>query len=120
MPRFVILRHDPGQNSTHSQHWDFMLEQGEVLRTWALAVEPKVDATIEARPLPDHRLAYLDLEGEISGGRGTVTRWDRGTYEVVAESESSLVVQLAGARLRGRAALIRGETTADSWQFQLS
>lgn len=119
MPRFVILCHDPGDNSTHPHHWDFMLEQGNVLRTWALAAEPGVADSIPARQLPDHRLAYLDYEGEISGGRGSVTRWDSGTYDVVSESNTGLAIQLAGKRLQGRAVLSQGETTGDDWRLQL-
>jgi hypothetical protein len=120
MPRFVILRHDPGENSTHPRHWDFMLERGDVLRTWALAVEPGQGEMVEARLLPDHRLAYLDYEGEVSGGRGTVTRCESGTYQAVSESDAGLVIQLSGTRLRGQATLTRGETSADCWRFQFS
>lgn len=76
MPRFVILRHD------HPHlHWDFMLETGEVLRAWRLEREPLADAgPIAATALADHRLMYLDYEGPVSGGRGTVTRWDAGEF----------------------------------------
>ena len=31
MPRFVVLEHN-----WNGVHWDFMLEAGEVLRTWAI------------------------------------------------------------------------------------
>ena len=41
---------------------------------------------MDAEVLPDHRLAYLDYEGPISGDRGSVTRWDRGTYDVEHQS----------------------------------
>ena len=36
MPRFVILRHD----KPRGEHFDFMLEAGDVLKTWALALAP--------------------------------------------------------------------------------
>jgi len=122
MPRFVILRHDPGENSSHPCHWDFMLEQGSVLRTWALASEPCIGLSIPARQLPDHRLAYLDYEGEVSGGRGTVTRWDSGTFEIISESSTGLLIQLAGNQLHGAAALtpVAVGNSAGDWQFQLS
>ena len=119
MPRFVILRHDPGENSTHPRHWDLMLEVAGVLRTWALSGEPRAGELIPARQLPNHRLAYLDYEGEISGGRGTVVRCDAGTFAVISESAAGLVVGLAGNRLRGTAELIPGESSADEWHFRL-
>jgi hypothetical protein len=102
MPRFVILEHD------HPElHWDLMLEAGGVLRTWRLAQPPTAGAAIKAVALGDHRLHYLDYEGPVSGGRGTVTRWDRGTYE-----EEGGVFEWRGARVRGRARL-----DGDYWTF---
>jgi len=120
MPRFVVLCHEPGSNSSAARHWDFMLEQGGQLRTWALTAEPVAGATsvtIPARQLADHRLAYLDYEGEISGGRGSVSRWDSGTFEGVSEDDLEVIVTLSGARLRGTVFLARPESSAVDWVF---
>ena len=35
-----------------------------------------------ATRLPDHRLAYLEYEGPVSGNRGVVRRIDSGKYEI--------------------------------------
>jgi hypothetical protein len=113
VPRFVILRHDGPQGL----HWDFMLETGSVLATWALAESPDSAHPIAARPLPEHRLAYLDYEGPVSGGRGTVTRWDEGTYRIEREAEGLLVAVLWGKRLSGRASLTRTAEAAEAWRF---
>lgn len=77
MPRFVLLEHD------HPElHWDFMLEHEGVLKTWRLARLPsRAGETIAATQLGDHRAAYLDYEGPVSGGRGEVKRCAAGTYE---------------------------------------
>jgi hypothetical protein len=100
MPRFVVLTHD------HPfLHWDLMLEQGGALRTWRLKKPPDAQGRIAAEALPDHRLAYLDYEGPVSGGRGTVERWDAGTYEVLESTANRLVVRFAGKRLVGVAPL---------------
>ena len=40
----------------------------------SLSEPPPVGVEIECRLLADHRLAYLDYEGPISGGRGSVAR----------------------------------------------
>ena len=69
-------------------HWDFMLETGGVLKTWRLAEEPAIGATTAATALPDHRIQYLDYEGPVSRNRGTVNRFDRGSYELIDTSNS--------------------------------
>ncbi len=84
MSRFVILRHELPGPERGGVHWDFMLEQGTVLRTWALALEPNSATQIAADALVDHRLAYLDYEGPISGDRGQVTQWDIGELRVAS------------------------------------
>lgn len=99
MGRFVVLEHD----SPRGRHWDLMLENGQVLATWALAEPPDAGHAIAAQPLPDHRPAYLDYEGPISGNRGHVTRWDRGEYEILAGGfgQEELHATFHGEKLRG-------------------
>lgn len=77
--RYVILEHD-----WPVVHWDLLLDVGPVLRAWRLWEEPAVGVTVRAEISADHRQVYLDYEGEVSGGRGVVRRWDAGVYEVVA------------------------------------
>jgi hypothetical protein len=104
MPRFVILEHD------HPVvHWDLMLEAGAALRTWRLARAPSTPGeVIDALALPDHRLFYLDYEGQVSGGRGVVKRWDAGAYETLASCDAAeLRVRLHGAQIRGVVRLTR-------------
>src|SRR4051812_6983714 len=101
MPRFVILEHD------HPfLHWDLMLERDGILRTWRLAAPPAQDHAVAAEPIFDHRLHYLDYEGPISGGRGQVKPWDRGTYLTEAENAECWTIRFQGERLSGRAALV--------------
>ncbi|MEX0704688.1 MAG: DNA polymerase ligase N-terminal domain-containing protein [Planctomycetales bacterium] len=110
MPRFVVLAHD------HPfLHWDLLLERGEALRAWRLLAEPLSAGSIAAQPLPDHRPMYLDYEGPLSGDRGSVARWDAGTFETRGESECRLELDFAGARLRGTFRLECG--TAEEWRF---
>lgn len=113
MPRFVVLEHD----SPRGLHWDFMLEHGEVLVTWALPSPPGSAAEVTAESLPDHRPLYLDYEGPVSGGRGTVVRWDKGTYEIRHHTESEWAVYLIGNRLRGEVHLRQLPNDLKAWQF---
>ncbi len=96
MPRFAVLQHD------HPVlHWDFLLEHQSVLLTWRLSAPPEEGTILDAEQSFDHRLFYLDHEGPVSGGRGSVTRWDGGTFDWETHEPNRVVVSLAGARLRG-------------------
>ncbi|CAN5859426.1 hypothetical protein BH23PLA1_BH23PLA1_10970 [soil metagenome] len=118
MPAFVILEH-----RWNGVHWDFMLEAGEALRTWAIDSPIVAGSDLPARALPDHRLAYLDYEGEISEGRGTVQRLDRGTYEVLAWSPDQVLVRIFGSVLQGELVQLhrsQGEEEPNfDWRFRL-
>src|SRR5262245_18992804 len=101
MPRFVILHHETSAGFPRDSHFDLMLEHADALRTWAVEKIPAVGEDVSAERLPDHRLAYLDYEGEVSGERGTVSRDDAGDYECLQESETRLVVRVSGQKIRG-------------------
>jgi hypothetical protein len=109
MPRFVILEHDHPE-----RHWDLMLEAGDVLRTWRLHAPPAPEQAVAATPSFDHRLVYLDYEGPISGGRGSVQRWDAGTFEWETDTDTEKTFHLHGAQLQGCACLSRA---GDAWSF---
>jgi hypothetical protein len=107
MPRFAILAHD------HPfPHWDLFLEAGPVLRSWRLSVPLEPGILVAAEPTPDHRLAYLDYEGPVSGGRGTVSRVDAGQFTCQSDGSDRLEVRLNGARFVGRLAV---ERTTGGW-----
>jgi hypothetical protein len=117
MPRFVVLEH-----AWNGVHWDFMLEHGDVLRTWAIDTPIVADRDLPARPLADHRAIYLDFEGEISGNRGRVRRVDAGTYRVIVWSADRVRVELAGFQLVGEVDLRSndvGSGKAASWNFRM-
>jgi hypothetical protein len=120
MPRFVVLRHEMLGSDRGGVHWDLMLERDGALRTWALAEEPTADREIAADQLAEHRLAYLDYEGPISGDRGSVTRIDAGDYEDLADSAQELTVRLRGGRLIGDARLHRQANESQRWTFFFS
>jgi hypothetical protein len=116
MPLFAILRHDgPG-----GLHWDLLLEADQALRTWALPALPAEGVALVCRALPDHRLVYLDYDGEVSGGRGSVSRWDRGTYRIARQDAEGLAVEIEGAKLAGRLVLRRLPDEADEWELRFS
>jgi hypothetical protein len=92
-----------------------MLEMGDVLKTWSLPIFPKPNVEIESKPLPDHRLDYLEYEGPISGNRGSVLCCDRGTYEIQNQSETQFTLQLTGEKLSGKVVLRQVQNAPKRW-----
>jgi hypothetical protein len=111
MPRFALLIHD----SSRGLHYDFFLEDGKVLKTWALPRLPEPGLEIPCEALADHRPIYLDYDGPISGGRGTVSPWDRGTFIIHSWIDDEIIVELSGTKLVGRMELRR---QAGQWRFK--
>jgi len=111
-PIFVVQKH-----AASRLHWDFRLEHGGVLWSWAVPKGPSMDTAHKrlAMHVEDHPLDYANFEGVIPAGNygaGTVEIWDRGTWIPVGEAASELVrgelkFSLDGARLHGRFVLIR-------------
>jgi hypothetical protein len=110
MPRFVILEHDCAD-----LHFDFMLEAGNVLRTWRLSMPPQVGRSVAAQLSFDHRLIYLDYEGPISGDRGSVLRWDGGNFIWKIDSEKRIAIEVTGDKCVGSIEIIR--LSQDQWEL---
>jgi hypothetical protein len=137
MPRFVLLYHDCPADVPRPSHCDLMLQSGDVLWTWVLAELPrdwaalatrrpgtgrlKIAATnaVVAERLADHRLAYLDYEGPVSGDRGSVLRLDGGTFDSIGERTNSWELTLAGNLLRGRISLRCTSDGGATWQLSV-
>lgn len=107
---FVVQKHDASR-----LHYDFRLELGGVLKSWAVTKGPSLnpaDKRLAVRT-EDHPLAYGAFEGVIPAGygAGTVMLWDQGkwipkTDPVEGLKHGSLKFELKGKRLRGGWALI--------------
>ncbi len=100
-------------------HWDFRLELGGVLLSWAVTRGPSTDPEDKrlAVRTEDHPLTYATFEGTIPKGQyggGTVMLWDRGTWTphpgkdpVKTLEEGHLHFTLAGERMKGEWIMIR-------------
>jgi hypothetical protein len=106
VPRFVVLRHETPTGYREGPHWDLMLEHEGVLRTWALDHWPVENGCTTATRLADHRLAYLDYEGPISGNRGKVARVTQGTFEWLTPSDGEFACLLQSGQETWRLELV--------------
>ena len=120
MPRFVILRHETPADYPRPAHFDLMLEQENVLWTWALEKLPAPGESVIAERLPDHRLMYLDYEGVIAGGRGSVSRVEAGECEWIEQSPGELKVRLRGSTIDGVLRLTLRPEGPLQWDLWLS
>lgn len=113
--RFAILEHDHP-----TLHWDVLIEDGDALRTWAVDAAIMPGRELPARALAPHRRVYLDYEGPISGGRGSVRRWDAGECDVIVWESDRAVIDLRGGQVAGRAEIRRlGDDPTRGWAFRL-
>ncbi len=109
---YVIQKHDASR-----LHYDFRLQLGDVLLSWAVPKGPSLDPTIKrlAMHVEDHPVDYGGFEGIIPEGEyggGTVMLWDRGHWEPEGDPAESyrqgkLKFRLFGEKLRGEWHLIR-------------
>lgn len=95
--RFVVLFHEYDAGDERDDHWDLMLEHEGALLTWALRSKPAPGKTIVAKTLPDHRIEYLELEGEISHNRGRVTRLMGGRYHWKLDTVKHIAILQTGS-----------------------
>ncbi len=114
-PRFVIQEHH-----ARRLHWDLRLERDGVLASWAVpkGIPPDPAVNHLAVHTEDHPMMYLDFEGEIPKGNygaGTMSVWDRGTYECEKWSDREVMVVLHGDRAKGRHVLFR--TRGEDWML---
>lgn len=103
MPRYAISHHT---GAREGDHYDFFVEQGDVLKTWRLE-NPSFQHAQKARQIRDHRKAYLEFEGDLTDRRGRVKLWDAGECAVEEWSDRRIRLALRGRRTRLRVILER-------------
>jgi bifunctional non-homologous end joining protein LigD len=111
---FVVQKHDATR-----LHYDFRLEIGGVLVSWAVPKGPSMNPADKrlAIQTEDHPIEYADFEGVIPEGQygaGVVMVWDKGSYEPEGErspeeqlERGEVKVVLHGKKLHGGFVLVR-------------
>lgn len=127
--RFVVQRH----KASHL-HYDFRLELGAVLKSWAVPKGPSMNPSDKrlAVMVEDHPVSYIDFEGEIPEGNygaGTVEIWDKGLFipvnenlDPVSERQALLALKngelkifLKGQKLEGGFVLVQLKKDERNW-----
>ena len=126
-PLFVIQKH-----AASHLHYDFRLEDGGVLISWAVPKGPSTDPSVKrlAMHVEDHPLDYSGFEGIIPQGQyggGTVMVWDTGTFVNLTNRKGNLIplsagmakghidFWLQGKKLKGGWSLVRMSQNPKQW-----
>jgi bifunctional non-homologous end joining protein LigD len=127
--RFVVQRHD----ASHL-HYDFRLELGGALKSWAVPKGPSLNPSQKrlAVMVEDHPVDYINFKGVIPKGNygaGTVQIWDKGIFIPVDEKHEKLTetkaltalkkgelkFALKGKKLEGEFVLVRLKNDDKNW-----
>ncbi|WP_134681727.1 DNA ligase D [Paracoccus ravus] len=109
---FVVQKH-----AARRLHYDFRLELGGVLKSWAVTRGPSLDPGEKrlAVHVEDHPLDYGGFEGVIPKGQyggGSVILWDRGRWKPIGDPDKAyakghMEFTLHGEKLQGRWHLVK-------------
>ncbi len=127
--RFVIQRHQASR-----LHYDFRLELGGVLKSWAVPKGPSLNPSQKrlAVMVEDHPVDYIYFKGTIpvgNYGAGKVEIWDKGKFDPVDSrhnplnqkqalqglKKGELKFKLSGKKLKGEFVLVKLKTDEKSW-----
>lgn len=118
---FVVQKH-----AASHLHYDFRLELGGVLLSWAVPKGPSLDPKVKrlAVHVEDHPVEYALFEGTIPEGEyggGTVMLWDKGKWHSedknanAAYKAGNMTFTLEAEKLQGLWKLIRLKKDEKNW-----
>jgi bifunctional non-homologous end joining protein LigD len=110
--QFVVQKHD-----ARRLHYDFRLEIGGAMASWAVPRGPSYDPSVRrlAVQTEDHPMEYNAFEGRIPEGEygaGDVLIWDQGTYETVPAGQEHEMLEKGHLHVR-----LFGEKLVGDWHL---
>ena len=121
---FVVQLHHASR-----RHYDFRLQVGDALKSWAVPKGPSYDPTVKrmAVQVEDHPIDYATFEGAIPKGEyggGHVARFDHGVWSTEGDAQAQLDkghlrFELFGEKLKGGWHLVRSGKPARQPQWLL-
>lgn len=119
--KLIYMIHE--HHATHL-HYDLRLEMNHVLKSWAVPKIPPVKSDIKrlAIQVEDHPIEYAKFKGIIPEGNygaGEVKIWDTGSYELLEQDKTKIILDIHGKKLKGKYALIKTNYAGrkNNWLF---
>ena len=105
--RFIIHDH-----ITKDRHYDLMIETGDdLLITWRIMpadLEMLIKGNeVKISRILDHEKYFLDFEGDLSSGKGSVSIYDQGNSRIIKNLTDTFVFELSGQIFQGRIELFQ-------------
>jgi hypothetical protein len=113
---FVIDEH----TTPTGVHWDLMLQMGDALWTWRLAVHPeKIGSnSVAAERIADHPLRFLSYQGPVQNHTGSVRIAECGECTLENQTQHELTLHFKGKSLTGRYMLT--QQNENCWLLRLA
>jgi hypothetical protein len=100
--RFVIHHH-----LAEKEHYDFMIEtkENEMLTTWRIALSDldllQKGAEVKAQRIQNHKKFFLDYEGPLSSGKGSIIIFDSGFCKINLKAGNRFECEISGEIFKG-------------------
>ena len=109
---FGVQRHDAHRAGLH---YDLRLERDGVLKSWSIPKGMPTDKRHLAIETPDHKMSWLDFEGEIKEGYGAgdVKLDSKSTFKTVSYKPKKWVFYVNSGKYQGKYTLVHWKD--DKW-----
>ena len=109
---FGVQRHDAHRAGLH---YDLRLERDGVLKSWSIPKGMPTDKRHLAIETPDHKMSWLDFEGEIKEGYGAgdVKLDSKSTFKTISYKPKKWVFYVNSGKYQGKYTLVHWKD--DKW-----